>query len=761
MNRAATFAAVALAYCLGCDGGTTTPDAGPPPDGSLAEDIFAPPGEPLPFATAEERALFDRGAELAQRRWDLTESFGPSHSVSACVDCHGRPTLGGRGGLSAAVRLVRQELDTDQLIVGLHGSQPLMTTGPEVLYPPPPTANAFARRQPSALYGVGLLGLVPEEEVFRNADPADEDGDGVSGVNAWDRGFIARFGLKADSSDVELFVRGQVFEHLGLSSLPLTTDERSSLPLGASTLSRLSYEPDSDVGAARWPQGIDPNLVLIDSDDVDDPELSNADLFALVSWVRLLAVPPRAAPTEESTRGEARFEEIGCTGCHVPRLGSPLGALPAYTDLLVHDMGPGLSDGIQRAAGAGTEDEYRTTPLWAAGLGGPYLHDGRASTLHDAIVAHGGEADTSARAYEALADAERADVLAFLRSFGGDHAAGEGTEPEGAEPPPTGTLGGPAEGIDAERFARGRARFDRLVPMSEGVGPRYDADTCGACHRHPALGGGGGRGAIRVRAGRWESDAFAEVPAGPWWTRYSVDATASGRLTESASYFERRLAPPLFVAGMLGRVDAAAVSALADPDDLDGDGVSGRAPERDGSLLRFGWQSTHESAEAATRGCLASAMGLTSGGETDADEVADPEYAEADVADLVYFVEGLAVPPAPADASLFIATGCADCHTPELPATDGGDLALYSDLLLHELSDSGPGVAEGAAGPREYRTAPLRAVAHTAPYMHDGRALTLEEAIAAHGAEGAAAAAAFSALDASEREALLEFLVAL
>ena len=80
---------------------------------------------------------------------------------------------------------------------------------------------------------------------------------------------------------------------------------------------------------------------------------------------------------------------------------------------------------------------------------------------------------------------------------------------------------------------------------------------------------------------------------------------------------------------------------------------------------------------------------------------------------------------------------------------------------MHELSDSGPGVAEGAAGPREYRTAPLRAVAHTAPYMHDGRALTLEEAIAAHGAEGAAAAAAFSALDASEREALLEFLVAL
>ena len=160
-----------------------------------------------------------------------------------------------------------------------------------------------------------------------------------------------------------------------------------------------------------------------------------------------------------------------------------------------------------------------------------------------------------------------------------------------------------------------------------------------------------------------------------------------------------------------------------------------------------------------------SAFGITQ----DSDAVADPEFGEADISDLVFFLEELAFPQrdltvAPSETlsegeMLFAAIGCATCHRPALPTRDGTDVPLYSDLLLHDVG--GPnyvGVADGAAAAREMRTPPLWGLRATAPYMHDGLASTIEAAIAAHASEAERARKAYEQLSASDRMSLLSFL---
>ena len=135
-----------------------------------------------------------------------------------------------------------------------------------------------------------------------------------------------------------------------------------------------------------------------------------------------MTTPPQKQPFDDAARrGEMTFEAIGCARCHIPSLPSSRGAVDAYTDLLLHDMGPDLADGIsmgeaQRSATeiATTENEWRTQPLWGVSLHGPWLHDGRAETLRDAVELHGGEAEEIRDAFLALPVGEQANLLRFL-----------------------------------------------------------------------------------------------------------------------------------------------------------------------------------------------------------------------------------------------------------------------------------------------------------------------------------------------------------
>jgi CxxC motif-containing protein (DUF1111 family) len=126
--------------------------------------------------------------------------------------------------------------------------------------------------------------------------------------------------------------------------------------------------------------------------------------------------PPVPAAACTSSAGAAAFAAVGCANCHKPSYSVPGGGTTLvarlYSDLLLHDLGPGLSDGFEQ--GSATAAEFRTAPLWRVSDRTHFLHDGRATTILDAIRLHGGQASDAVAAFNALSDADRQALLAFL-----------------------------------------------------------------------------------------------------------------------------------------------------------------------------------------------------------------------------------------------------------------------------------------------------------------------------------------------------------
>lgn len=260
-------------------------------------------------------------------------------------------------------------------------------------------------RVPPAIFGGGMLEAVDVATLRAIADPNDEDGDGVSGrlsiISDTKPDLIGRFGWKATRATLRDQVIEAAAEDIGLASR-----ER---PLG-------SCSPDQADAIAACAQPM---------------ELGPASVEALVAYLRGLAAPARRDPTDPTVlRGEALFAEAGCARCHRPSL--PTGDYPpmpalggrtihAYTDLLLHDMGEGLADNLPDGAANGRE--WRTPPLWGIGLvptvnGHSYfLHDGRARSLMEAVLWHGGEAAAARRAVIGWSETDRAALVAFLMSL--------------------------------------------------------------------------------------------------------------------------------------------------------------------------------------------------------------------------------------------------------------------------------------------------------------------------------------------------------
>jgi CxxC motif-containing protein (DUF1111 family) len=164
-------------------------------------------------------------------------------------------------------------------------------------------------------------------------------------------------------------------------------------------------------------------------DRIPDPEIPSATVQAVVHYLRGLAAPVPGTGTPAVDQGRVLFTTVGCATCHVPvlRTGtSPIAALSQrdvelYSDLLLHDLGPDLAD--HRPDGAATGSEWRTTPLWGLRVMERFLdgraflmHDGRARSVEESIALHGGEAAGARAAYQALSPAERAALVAFVRS---------------------------------------------------------------------------------------------------------------------------------------------------------------------------------------------------------------------------------------------------------------------------------------------------------------------------------------------------------
>ena len=255
-----------------------------------------------------------------------------------------------------------------------------------------------------AVFGMGLLEAVPVETLQALADPDDVNGDGISGRlnEVWDATAQAtvpgRFGWKANQPTILQQTAAAAHGDIGLSTSLFP--QQNCLATQADCLAQQSG---------------------------GDPEISDEFLAKLVFYGQTLAVPlARHFDDPQVRQGAKLFAEIGCASCHTPMLRTGDAAVPAlanqtfhpFTDLLLHDMGPGLADGRPDFLAGGSE--WRTAPLWGLGLielvnGHRFLlHDGRARGPAESILWHGGEAEAAKEAFRQLSKEEREALLAFL-----------------------------------------------------------------------------------------------------------------------------------------------------------------------------------------------------------------------------------------------------------------------------------------------------------------------------------------------------------
>jgi CxxC motif-containing protein (DUF1111 family) len=280
-----------------------------------------------------------------------------------------------------------------------------------------PGAMLSARVAPQMI-GLGLIEAIPAADILAHADPDDADGDGISGrasiVPSVEFGvpMLGRFGWKAGAPTVIEQSAGAFAGDMGLST-PF-----HPAPWGDCTAAQ------SACRAAPHGDG-----------DARATEVDAASLALVAFYSRNLAVPARRDIDDPAVlRGKALFHATGCISCHVPkfvthRLDGDVATDAAqgfqliwpYSDLLLHDMGPGLAD--NRPEGLADGQEWRTAPLWGIGLTaqvagvGTYLHDGRARTLLEAVLWHGGEAQAQRDAVVAMPPADRAALVRFLESL--------------------------------------------------------------------------------------------------------------------------------------------------------------------------------------------------------------------------------------------------------------------------------------------------------------------------------------------------------
>lgn len=263
------------------------------------------------------------------------------------------------------------------------------------------TVERYSPRIARKLIGLGLLEAVAEETLLDRADPEDCNGDGISGRPLLvadpesGRTLLGRFGWKAE----KVSIRHQVIDAL---------------------------DGDLGVGTEAVP------------DSAGNVELASNEIEDLAAYMRLLSVPAqRDVEAEDVQAGRALFQSIGCASCHVtdtvtganhPFVELRNQAIKPYTDLLLHDMGPGLADESKIVPTSDPHSppgaqEWRTPPLWGLGwynkINGntALLHDGRAATIFEAVLWHGGEAEAAKERFAALDAVQRTRVLTFLESL--------------------------------------------------------------------------------------------------------------------------------------------------------------------------------------------------------------------------------------------------------------------------------------------------------------------------------------------------------
>ena len=399
-----------------------------------------------PIMNSSDLAKFNYGRGLFHHVWDVHEhsdgsqsGLGPLYAANSCASCHIRD---GRGKAPA-----HGESSSSYVIaVGIpaqdYGSRPDKTYGSQIqmnAVGAPPEAIVrttyittlekfedgttielrkpkfqisqlaygelesdakLSGRLPQQLIGLGYLEAVPAENLYGLADQSDSNGDGVSGrVSIIENGEIGRFGWKASTSSVLHQIAKAASRDMGIST-PL-------FPAYAGDCTLL--QPQCLAASLEQPEN-------------KATELDGNEARILALYSAKLAVPPRRNISDPNVlSGEDIFERIGCADCHVPMFDQNQPYPSAHTDLLLHDMGDGLRD--ETFGETALANEWRTPPLWGLGYiqevngNQNYLHDGRAKSLAEAIMWHGGEGTSAKEKFRSLSKNERNQLFDYLNSL--------------------------------------------------------------------------------------------------------------------------------------------------------------------------------------------------------------------------------------------------------------------------------------------------------------------------------------------------------
>lgn len=376
----------------------------------------------------------------------INQGLGPIFNNSSCISCHPRdgrapfPTLlSSRSGLLLRTSMFGTDEHGGPVPVPGFGvqlqNQAIFGYEPEVTYSvtfteiketladgtvislrkpsfsiansymPMPGGAMLSPRIGPPVFGLGLLEAIPEADILAMQDIADADGNGISGKAnyVWDpllkQTIVGRFGWKANTGTIRSQCAAAYVEDMGITNV--------------------IFDKETGHGQTNGSDGLG-----------DDPELAAAILDQVVLYCKTLAVPaPRGIDKQQVKDGAAIFEKIACAQCHKPQQKTGYSEISAisfqtfypYTDMLLHDMGEGLSDNRPDFLAGGSE--WKTRPLWGIGLTQlvnghtDFLHDGRAKNLTEAILWHGGEALQSKEKFKLLSKKDREALLAFLNSL--------------------------------------------------------------------------------------------------------------------------------------------------------------------------------------------------------------------------------------------------------------------------------------------------------------------------------------------------------
>ena len=371
---------------------------------------------PIDGLTDNQLRTFLSGDEAFAEVFTPELGLGPYFVTTSCISCH--PGDGKGHPSSGLTRFGKFEAGSFDHMLDQGGPQLQNRAIPgfeaESI---PAEATGVTTFLAPAVTGLGLLEAVSDADILANADPFDLDNDGISGVPNYIEApdffesqdhhipslgrYIGRFGKKAGAIDLKMQTVGAYKQDMGITS-------------------EFDLEDPINYSEADFVTG-----------QSNEPEVATLTLNQVVFYLKTLKPPVRRDEVDpEVQEGEHLFQQIGCTSCHIPTMNTGDHSVAAlsnktfhpYTDLLMHDMGPGLDDGYTE--GTAQTNEWKTPALWGLGLskdaqGGNYflMHDGRAHSIEEAIAMHGGEGARSAKLFDALSEENKSFVIKFLESL--------------------------------------------------------------------------------------------------------------------------------------------------------------------------------------------------------------------------------------------------------------------------------------------------------------------------------------------------------